>query len=321
MSTCRYCGASVPNGSQFCRGHNIAYRNRLIKAQRNGRDFIAINGRSVCVATELSLFGWGSQVVVESAPQSTSYAITGAFRKFGIELETIASRSDDFNRISELAQAEGTRINSEGYNHSTRRHWKLVTDGSLHGGVGREFVSPPFEDEDKAREDILRVCESMDLFGLKVNNTCGFHVHLDASDLTAKQIARVVKFYRDYEEQIDELHQRSRRGNSSTYTGTLRGSDFNPDTINSLSQLTRIYSSRYLKVNLCAYARHGTLEFRQHGGTINYTKIMKWVKLCTRIVEYAKTDLPIDPSIPLETALNLTQAEKLYWAARKRQLA
>jgi hypothetical protein len=45
--------------------------------------------------------------------------------------------------------------------------------------------------------------------------------------------------------------------------------------------------SRYLKLNLAAYRRHGTVEFRQHAGTTNATKIWHWVVLTQAMVEKA----------------------------------
>ena len=159
--------------------------------------------------------------------------------------------------------------------------------------------------------------------GVKVNNTCGFHIHLDVSDLTAKQIARIVKFYQVYETEIDKLHQRTRRGDAR-YTGTLNSScyrNFDPENIRCMDDLTGLFRDRYVKVNVQAYLRHGTIEFRQHGATTDPVKISNWIKFCTRIVEYAKTNNPIDASIDLFTALNLSEAEKIYWNYRKEVLA
>jgi hypothetical protein len=42
---------------------------------------------------------------------------------------------------------------------------------------------------------------------------------------------------------------------------------------------------RYNKVNLCAFLRHGTIEFRQHSGTMNVDKVINWIVFCVNFVE------------------------------------
>ena len=202
----------------------------------------------------------------------------------------------------------------------------MLTDASLHGGFCREVVSPAFTSEAGFNE-VYNLASTFTTMGVKVNNSCGFHCHLDVADLVPKQVARILQFYRVYEAEIDKLHQSSRRGNAQYYTGTLNNTKFraiDPEQVNSMNDILSHFNGdhdRYYKVNVQAYLRHGTIEFRQHGATIDPVKIINWVKFCTRIVEYAKSDRPIDSSIPLFDALNLSEAEKIYWNHRKEVLA
>ena len=44
---------------------------------------------------------------------------------------------------------------------------------------------------------------------------------------------------------------------------------------------------RYHKLNLMAFWRHGTVEFRQHSGTIDAEKICAWISLTQGFIEKA----------------------------------
>ena len=44
----------------------------------------------------------------------------------------------------------------------------------------------------------------------------------------------------------------------------------------------------YKKVNICAFARHGTIEFRQHQGTLSFEKIVNWISFCQEFVNHSK---------------------------------
>ena len=54
-------------------------------------------------------------------------------------------------------------------------------------------------------------------------------------------------------------------------------------------------SERYYKVNFCSYVAFGTLEFRQHSGTIEFEKMMNWVKITHMIIERANMRADIRP--------------------------
>ena len=63
-------------------------------------------------------------------------------RTFGVEIECIGITSAV---ACEAIRAAGLTCEIEGYNHNTRDHWKIVTDGSVRdnrGNPGIEVVSP-----------------------------------------------------------------------------------------------------------------------------------------------------------------------------------
>ena len=59
-------------------------------------------------------------------------------RKFGIEIEAYNCSRE---RLARELRESGIEVVVEGYNHTTRPHWKLVMDGSLNGNDTFELVS------------------------------------------------------------------------------------------------------------------------------------------------------------------------------------
>jgi hypothetical protein len=47
-------------------------------------------------------------------------------------------------------------------------------------------------------------------------------------------------------------------------------------------------SSRYYKLNALAFLRHGTLEFRQHGGTMSILRMVNWIIFCVNFIENSR---------------------------------
>ena len=194
--------------------------------------------------------------------------------------------------------ADDTACAVEGYNHGLRPHWKIVTDGSL-GDYSRgvEVVSPVLSGEDGIAQMRL-VCEALTDFGCTVNQSAGFHVHVGAAGSGLGFFKKLVRLYQTYERVIDGMMPASRRASTNTYSRSLQGAA--PDAINaatSLGQLaqvitraSRAQADRYHKVNITAFSRHSTVEFRQHSGTVDATKAENWVRLCLKMVEAAKRD-------------------------------
>lgn len=78
----------------------------------------------------------------------------------------------------------------------------------------------------------------------------------------------------------------SRRGNANTYCKSMVG--LRPRGTN-VREMVASISDRYRKVNLQAYVKHGTVEFRHHSGSCNPTKVMNWVRFVTQFVEASRT--------------------------------
>lgn len=207
-------------------------------------------------------------------------------RTFGVEIEFQGNREE----VARLMNAKGLRACVESYNHSTKSYWKLITDSSC----GYELVSPPLKGRE-GLEQLKKACEALKEAGASVNRRCGFHVHHDINDYNAKQIANIFAIYIKLEKTIDTFVPNSRRANNNTFCESLfRGTTQQAildklKAVNSLEDIERIWYTRYVKVNFQSYVKYGTIEFRQHSGTIEFEKMYNWILLTQQIVNMAAT--------------------------------
>ena len=229
-------------------------------------------------------------------------------RTFGIELEMCLDNPDS---LAAHLSANGFDTIVEGYNHETRRHWKIVTDGSVSGRDsngnylnGYELVSPILKGEDGLSK-AQRVCELLNSYNgeIAINKTCGFHVHIQIDDLTIKEFKNCLKAQLKYEWVLDSLVPPSRRYNSDTardnnrYCRTVAGrfgdrrnlqsiEETGFSLIDSASNMRQIQDMvqevREGKWNLTSFTQRGTIEIRLGAGTIDPDKVVNWVKLWTR---------------------------------------
>ncbi len=259
---------------------------------------------------------------------------------FGIEIECLfPGRAAGFTP-GQLAPRVATGVAQDiidagvacsfvGYNHHRSEMWKIVTDQSLTapaGYVGLELVSPPLTDA--GLHQVEKVCEIIGRLGAKTNRSCGLHVHIGARHLSIDTLRRLAYLYIEHEDVIDSLLPPSRRASNNSYCLSLKRNVIFPDLerARSVPDLARAlvragsgsYSqgSRYSKLNFLAHLRHGTVEFRQHSGTIDAVKIINWIKLCQKMVDIAGMEV----TRPLPAIASNSDAELARRIARARQL-
>lgn len=207
-------------------------------------------------------------------------------RTFGVELEFVGVHPRDVARA--INNVDGIDCYYEGYHHRTTAYWKLVTDQSI-DGTGGEIVSPILMGDEGARQLELVIAALDTIEGISVNVSCGLHVHLDVADLTVNEIQTTYERYADYESQIDMIMPRSRRGNNSRWCGSITNVKTRVKNVRTKSKAGLANAAgRYYKVNLQSLTRYGTMEFRQHSGTINFDKIINWVSFLMAFVEKSK---------------------------------
>ena len=131
-------------------------------------------------------------------------------RNFGVEIEAYNCTRE---RLARELRAAGISVQVEGYNHTDHAdHWKLVTDSSLHGNNTFELVSPILHGE-AGIDELEKVCWVLDLCDVKVNDSCGLHIHMDAHDFTMDTWRNLAVTYKRLEPVIDAFMPGSRRVN------------------------------------------------------------------------------------------------------------
>ena len=238
-------------------------------------------------------------------------------RKFGVEIEAYGIEKEVLARA---LRAEGINCQVENYNHTTGSSWKIVSDGSLEGSNTFELVSPILEGIE-GLNNLEIVCRVLEAKHVKINKTCGLHVHFDAELINLQQIKNTLINYAKLEGEIDNFMPMSRRGNTNTYCKSIIGYEERIERAVTLDKLINTFGSRYFKVNLQSYRRHRTIEFRQHSGTVEFLKISNWILFLHNLVSYSKTE-KLSSNANFETLKKFNQVEILnYIITRQNQLA
>ena len=241
--------------------------------------------------------------------------------KFGIEIEFANA---NLTQVENTMREAGINLRREGYNHTRRDYWKLVTDQtvstggySYHAGTGDggELVSPVLCGEDGLRELEAALDALNSHPDVRIDRRCGLHVHLSWDNMQAEHIKEIVRRYAKFENQIDRWMPRSRRGSSCSWCSSTI--DNSVDRVGDMSDLSarRAGMQRECKINLDAYSRHGTIEFRHHSGTTEYTKISNWVKF---LIAFAQKSIELSPltSAPAPAFENLPMSTRAYNSLR-----
>lgn len=214
--------------------------------------------------------------------------------KFGVEIEAYGiTRSELTNELKNA----GIDTESLGYTHETRNNWKVVNDGSLTGIETFELVSPILEGNSGLAKLKTASLIARGLDG-KVNRNCGLHIHFDARQFDKMTWIRIFKNYAKIESKIDCFMASSRRGNQNTYCQSVR-STRTETALNEAANRSDLQSAlrrisegfgggRYYKVNLQSFWRHGSIEFRQHQGTLDFKKMQNWILFLARLVKFSQ---------------------------------
>lgn len=200
------------------------------------------------------------------------------------------------------------------YSHKTVPEWKLVTDASVSGSFsdGFELVSPILTWD--RIEEVSLITNALESLNAYTNTTCGLHVHHDIADYRGEDIIRLLNLYIGAESLIDATMEPSRRTNQCSYAKSMVDVDvekilesidgfefvmnrnLHPREVVSIiiSFIKEKYGDshgyhpRYMKLNFDAYRLYGTVEFRQHHGTIDYDDICQWILCSQQMVEVAR---------------------------------
>jgi hypothetical protein len=230
-------------------------------------------------------------------------------RRFGVEIEFCTNH--DQETIARLLRASGLNVHAEGYNHCARPHWKIVTDGSV--SCGFELVSPILSGP-QGLDEVRGAAKALVAAGCSTDKSCGLHVHVDASNLSGASVVNVLRRHARWEPTIDQMVPSHRRNNS--YATSVQGdaeaaeSYLRSNPTAGAAIICGRFTERYRKLNVSAYVRHNTLEFRQHSGTIDGTKIANWIMFCVAFVNDSvvtvRTVQPDPVTVPATPAPGMT---------------
>lgn len=223
-------------------------------------------------------------------------------RKFGVEIEFLAPH--DQRTLRGLLADDEVELSRSGAGWDDRG-WTLKQDGSIRpiAGVdpsddrGHELVSPP----SRSFDQLSLVCASLRNAGAYANSSCGLHVHLDATGLLVDDVRRFIMLYATCEKAIDSIMPSNRRNNNSDYAHSLLTADAAEldglrarlKNCKNVRDICTSFHGRYWKVNMQAYVVHGTIEVRQHAGSVDFLEVKNWIELLDMMMLFAQTKAEI----------------------------
>lgn len=237
-------------------------------------------------------------------------------QRFGLEIEfTGITRAQAAKAIANELHASESY---EGGTYSTysiwtedNRKWKVMSDASIlpeasHGGYAGsehkcEFVTPICTYQDI--ETIQGIVRAIRAAGGKVNDSCGLHVHIDASEHTAKSLKNIANIMASKETLLFKaLEVKAER--AEKWCKKVEGKLLNdltkkkPKTLDEVKRIwyeggdgsaQHYHSSRYHALNLHSVWQKGTVEFRMFNSTLHAGKVKSYIQLCLAISHQAKT--------------------------------
>lgn len=234
-------------------------------------------------------------------------------QRFGIEIEmTGVSREQAAeaaaNYFGTRAEYVGTYYDSYMAKDRQGREWKFMSDASIKtqrkvpAGVqnanatySTEMVSPicHYDDIEVIQELVRRLRDE----GAFANDSCGIHVHIDASPFDARTLRNITNIMASKEDLIYKALQVSvdRKNRFCKPVEERFLEELNAKKPQSLSEVSKIWyngrsrqrthydESRYHCLNLHSVFQKGTIEFRLFNGTTHAGKIKAYIQLCLAI--------------------------------------
>lgn len=226
-------------------------------------------------------------------------------RRFGVEIECVFP-----DEAEGIREAFDRTFPSTGSYRSTRTAWGVHHDSSLPYG-GLEFSSPPLNQ--RGAQSFRHLKDVMDWIkgrGGYVTAACGMHVHIEASDLTKYELARMARSWHANQHHINQLVDMSRHNNGycntlSNYEMEAIERDLRNPAMNTLNGYDRG------AFNLTALREHGTIEFRQHHGCVDFDEAEGWIRF---LLGFFRNNIerknPMPPYKELKTIINRAKPSK-----------
>ena len=165
-------------------------------------------------------------------------------------------------------------------------------------GEAKEFVSPVLKDFNS--RGLLQLCS--DLPDNETDTTPGLHVHVNGSDLTVTDVARLLTAYSAvaplltplYHRQVFNYCNEMESNNIQWWLGAARKFMQDTGSVPSPRDICESQpATRYQDVNVHALYKHGTIEFRAMGPYYNYDHLVRWAWFVREMVNVSKLGLPL----------------------------
>ncbi|MEO0392537.1 MAG: amidoligase family protein [Pseudomonadota bacterium] len=236
-----------------------------------------------------------------------------SYRPYGVELEVMPPslhrlpEGDDLHgKVARYLNQHGVPAMSKAEQDDSPRAvspatWSVVSDTTLRRNSelheGTEVVSPVLQGVTDMKK-LRHVAQTLQDGGFTTNMLTGLHVHHDANDLDMDGWKRLMVNFYLAEPAFDRLVTLPRRGDNNPHALSTRRTPDMEELIEhfddelTLGDLSRelfpgVRSNDDLKLNVNAFAKHGTVEFRQHQGSICPDAIEHWVRLTQAFVDHA----------------------------------
>lgn len=287
--TCPTCDESITFGAR--------------RSERQSGEEVGTDGRTVNEVFRFvsgrGRFTTSCRECERTARQRAAGNAVGSERLFGVELEFNIPSGMSYGDVARAIADAGVPVNSDygeyfdpadyslGWDFDDGE-WRVKGDGSL-GSHGCEVTSPPIKGQ-RGHEQVRRVCRALTSLGCTVDTRCGLHVHHDirGARTTVAAVKRFVRSWYENQTLIDGLVSTSRRGDAY-YAHPLQTSEVRRiEAVDNLEELSGIDIDRYRTVNVTSYPVHGTIEVRQHQGTLDSEKVSSWVQLAQAMLDDAE---------------------------------
>lgn len=234
-------------------------------------------------------------------------------QRFGMEIEmTGITRAKAAQVIAGYFNTTATHVGGVYDAYSVRssdgRLWKFVSDASIRCETGRgitssklysvEFVTPICNYSDI--ETVQEIVRQLRHAGAKVNDSCGIHVHVDASPHNVKTLRNIVNIMASKEDLLYKaLDVQVHREYYCKKADTRFLDEMNFKRPKSMDELEGIWyngiggrwkhydDTRYHGLNLHSVFSKGTIEFRLFNSTLHAGKVKTYIQLCLAISNQA----------------------------------
>jgi hypothetical protein len=242
------------------------------------------------------------------------YKSFNSTRNFGVELEVGNEYPRSF--ISSIIKnTTNMKVNISNYTQSVNNaHWVVKTDASCgkkvrsngmnEGGYEiASFVASGIEDIDK----ISKVAHNLKRGGVRSNNNCGYHIHINTSDFNEKEMGRLISYWILIEDVFFNMVPFRRTVNKYCKKMKIKNGKYDiamdlikdsmkiwemykPKTINIRSPSEKRYSLNLLNfyAALKTKFKRKTIEFRFPEGTLCQEVIKNFIFILINFVENVK---------------------------------